>query len=144
MGAQRPFKKLTPGEMAERRKRGLCYNCDEQYVRGHRCPRLFYLEVTDFEEDTGIEDESNPEDPAPIISLHALTGISSEGTMQLQVDIRGYALTALLDTGSTHNFVSLKTADGLRLAYSSNQGFQATVANGDKIHCRHYWYVHSR
>lgn len=56
--------------------------------------------------------------------------------MQLQVDIRGYALTTLLDTSSTHNFVSLKTADGLRLAYSSNQGFQATVANGDKIHCR--------
>jgi predicted aspartyl protease len=56
--------------------------------------------------------------------------------MQLQVDIRGYALTALLDTGSTHNFVSLKTTDRLRLAYSSNQGFQATVANGDKIHCR--------
>jgi hypothetical protein len=88
-GAQRPFKKLTPGEMAERRKQGMCYNCDEQYVRGHRCPRLFYLEVTDFEEDIGIEDESNLEDPAPIISLHALTGIRSEGTMQLQVDIRG-------------------------------------------------------
>jgi hypothetical protein len=75
--------------MAERRKQGMCYNCDEQYVRGHRCPRLFYLEVTDFEEDIGIEDESNLEDPAPIISLHSLTGIRSEGTMQLQVDIRG-------------------------------------------------------
>jgi hypothetical protein len=43
--------------------------------------------------------------------------------MQLQVNIWGYTLTALLDTGSTHNFVSLKTTNGLRLSYSSNQGF---------------------
>jgi hypothetical protein len=28
----RPFKRLTPTEMAERRKQGLCYNCDELYV----------------------------------------------------------------------------------------------------------------
>lgn len=27
----------------ERRRQGLCYNCDEQYVRGHCCSRLFYL-----------------------------------------------------------------------------------------------------
>jgi predicted aspartyl protease len=92
---------------------------------------MFYLEVTNFEEDIGTKDESTLENPAPIISLHALTGIRSEGTMQLQVAIRGYALTTLLDTGSTHNFVSLKTTDGMRLTYSSNQGFQATVANGE-------------
>lgn len=34
--------------MAERRRQGLCYNYDEQYVRGHRCPHLFYLEAEDF------------------------------------------------------------------------------------------------
>jgi hypothetical protein len=36
--------------MAERRRQGLCYNCDEPYVRGHKCPRLFYLDVTDFDD----------------------------------------------------------------------------------------------
>ena len=34
--------------MADRRKLGLCYNCDEQYVRGHQCQHLFYLEVPDY------------------------------------------------------------------------------------------------
>jgi hypothetical protein len=29
--------------MPERRRQGLCYNCDEQFVRGHKCPRLFCL-----------------------------------------------------------------------------------------------------
>lgn len=42
------FKRLTPAEMADRRKLGLCYNCDEPYVRGHKCPHLFYLEVSDY------------------------------------------------------------------------------------------------
>ena len=129
---QRPFKKLTPAEMAKRRRQGLCYNCDEQYVRGHRCPRLFYLEVTDFE---GEAMETDLEEPEPVISLHALTGIQSEGTMQLEVSIRGHALTALLDTGSTHNFINLGTASTLKLEYNPSQGLHATVANGDKVSC---------
>jgi hypothetical protein len=129
---QRPFKKLTPGEMAERRKLGLYYNCDEQYVRGHRCPRLFYLEVADFEEDTAIEEVA--EEPEPVISLHALTGIRSEDTMQIQVKMKDRLLTALLDTGSTHNFVNLNTALSLQLEVCSSRG-RVAVANGDKIDC---------
>jgi hypothetical protein len=46
----RPFRRLSPTEMVERRRLGLCYNCDEQYVRGHKCPHFFYLEVTDFDD----------------------------------------------------------------------------------------------
>ncbi|CAA0825197.1 Unknown protein, partial [Striga hermonthica] len=30
-------KLLTSSEMAARRERGLCYNCDEKFVPGHRC-----------------------------------------------------------------------------------------------------------
>jgi len=52
----RPFKRLTPAEMSERRRQGRCYNCDEQYVRGHKCPRLFYLEVADFDEEAPADD----------------------------------------------------------------------------------------
>ena len=42
-----PFKHLSPEDMALRRKQGLCYNCDEPYVRGHKCARLFFLEAPD-------------------------------------------------------------------------------------------------
>ena len=45
--------------MAERRRKGLCFNCDEQYVRGHKCQRLFYLEVTDDDDDdTDLPEET--------------------------------------------------------------------------------------
>mgnify|MGYP006961252042 CR=1 FL=1 len=51
--AARPFRRLTLAEQLERRRQGLCFNCDEPYVPGHVCPRLFYLEVADYiEEDT--------------------------------------------------------------------------------------------
>ena len=39
-----PFRHLTPAEQLERRRQGLCYNCDEPYVPGHVCQWLFYLE----------------------------------------------------------------------------------------------------
>lgn len=47
----RQLRRLSPAEMAERRRQGLCYNCDEPYVRGHKWQRLFFLEMTDFVDD---------------------------------------------------------------------------------------------
>jgi hypothetical protein len=31
------FRRLSPAEQQERRSKGLCFNCDEPYVRGHVC-----------------------------------------------------------------------------------------------------------
>lgn len=33
--------------MAERRAKGLWYKCDDSYNQGHRCKRLFWIEVPD-------------------------------------------------------------------------------------------------
>jgi hypothetical protein len=54
--AMHPFRRLTPAEQVERRRLGLCFNCDETYGPGHVYPRLFYLEtVDDTEADTPPE-----------------------------------------------------------------------------------------
>jgi hypothetical protein len=45
------FCRFTPVEMLERCRQGLCYNCDEPYVCGHKCQRLFYLEMADYLDD---------------------------------------------------------------------------------------------
>nr|XP_051213081.1 uncharacterized protein LOC127331041 [Lolium perenne] len=95
--ATRTFRRLTPAEQLERRRLGLCFNCDEPYAPGHICPRLFYLEtVDDFEADTLAEPPAPPEPatttaPATafVVSLHALAGIRHERTMLLPVTIRG-------------------------------------------------------
>ena len=81
-----PRLRLTPAEMSERRKMGLCYNCDEPYVQGHKCARLFYLEVSDYlvEEPSDSDDEEQPaadDTASPKISLAAIAGICTEDTM---------------------------------------------------------------
>lgn len=37
-------KRLSPTELQARRDRGLCFNCDERFMPGHRCKKLFLLE----------------------------------------------------------------------------------------------------
>uniref|UniRef100_A0A452Y8N6 Uncharacterized protein n=1 Tax=Aegilops tauschii subsp. strangulata TaxID=200361 RepID=A0A452Y8N6_AEGTS len=103
--APRATRRLMPTEMAGRRRQGLCYNCVEQYVPGHRCACLFSIELDDF----APEDAPLEEDPeSPHISLHAITGLWSMrviDTIQLLVVIGTHTFTALLDTGSTHSFI---------------------------------------
>ena len=79
--------------MQERRRQGLCYNCDEQYVRGHVCPRLFYLESADYvEEDEApaadddaapaeLDDDAAANAHALVVSVHALAGIWTYHTL---------------------------------------------------------------
>lgn len=134
----KPFKRLMPAEMAERRKLGLCYNCDKQYVRGHKCPRLFYLEVTDFVDDAApelLDASSSLDDDTPLISLNAITEIRTEDTMQVYVSIGNHQFKALLDSGSTHNFVSASTVAKVGLQFGKSTGSTVVVANGDRVPC---------
>jgi hypothetical protein len=84
----------------ERRRQGLCYNCDEPFVRGHQCKRLFYLESSDYIDDEGGpdagvavgEEEAVPVDAlanALVVSLHAVAGIPTENTMVVSTTIQG-------------------------------------------------------
>ena len=43
--------KLTISEMEEMRLKGLCFNCDEPFARGHQCKKLFFIEFIDDEEE---------------------------------------------------------------------------------------------
>ncbi|KAK1616269.1 hypothetical protein QYE76_021786 [Lolium multiflorum] len=143
--ATRTFRRLTPAEQLERRRLGLCFNCDDPYTPGHVCPRLFYLETIDVEEGdppTGpvaaAPETAGPTDAAAtafVVSLHALAGIRHERTMLLPVTIQGEPLVALLDTGSTHNFLPAATMRRLALQPTGRDTLRVTMANGDRLHC---------
>jgi hypothetical protein len=84
-----PVQKISPLQMEERRKKGLCYNCDSKWNPGHRCvaPKLFLLEHVEVGENEFFADSpaSVPVDPMSDliefsdgdivleISLHAVT-----------------------------------------------------------------------
>ena len=43
---------LTPQQLEEKRAKGLCYNCDSKYTKGHKCAekKLFYIDCEEEEE----------------------------------------------------------------------------------------------
>ncbi|XP_066320654.1 uncharacterized protein [Miscanthus floridulus] len=146
--AARPFRRLTPAEMAERHRQGLCFNCDEPYVRGHVCQRLFYVECDDFIDDIAADDAAvaavHLEEPAApelaganafVVSLHAVAGIRPANSMLVPVTIKGERFLALLDTGSTHNFLQGAAMRRLGLSPSGGEDLRVTVANGDRLAC---------
>ena len=105
----RPIKRLSTADQEERRRLGLCYNCDEKFVRGHNrvCKRLFLLDAA-VEDEEDLMKSSEPtaaEEESPIFSLHAIAGVCFTDTMQLGIDLGGTSLIGLLDSGSTHNFI---------------------------------------
>jgi hypothetical protein len=77
-----------------------------------------------------LEDTTETEDP--LISLNAITGLASADTMQLAVSVGDQLLGALVDSGSTHSFISVVAASRLHLdplplwltARSARQGAQ--------------------
>nr|XP_051190735.1 uncharacterized protein LOC127304062 [Lolium perenne] len=133
----RPFKRLTAAEQIERRRQGLCFNCDEKYAPGHTCARLFYLETVDDADvealtaelaaatvtEAGVTTYAPVDASAFVVSLHAMAGIKTAKTMLLPVTIKGERLTALVDTGSTHNFLSNTAMRRLALQPAGSENY---------------------
>jgi hypothetical protein len=89
-------------------------------MNGHKqvCKQLFCIEV--------IEDDDTSADTIdmPVFSIHVLTGIHPRvgHTMQLYIIINDAWITALLDSGSTHNFVDLNTTECIDIKFGGRVG----------------------
>ncbi|WVZ93159.1 hypothetical protein U9M48_039163 [Paspalum notatum var. saurae] len=131
------FKHMSPTKMEERRRQGLCFNCDVPFVRGHHCQRLFYLEVEDSDDNVNAtETPADTDIDALVISLLAMTRLRMARTMHVPVTLNSRRLVALLDTDSTHNFLNSSIAEELRLLFSTCPGLHVSVANSDQVPCR--------
>lgn len=130
----RPVKRLSQAEQDERRRLGLCYNCDEKYTRGHNrvCKRLFYINGAEIDDDNGAGDETAAD--APVFSLHAVAGVPTCKTVQLKVDLGAASFVALIDTGLTHSFIGETAALCTGWPIQPRPRLTATVANG-KVSC---------
>lgn len=141
-----PIKGLTNEQIAEKRRKRLCFSCDEPYNPGHKCktPHLFMLlpseeEVEECEEevcgelghkdlmDEGVTHEAH-------ITLHALSEHSKNNTIRILGMANGKFLKILIDSGSTHNFMDPKSANRLRATMQSTKPITVYVADGFKVH----------
>jgi hypothetical protein len=120
--------------MADRRRQGLCFNCNEKYSRGHNrfCRRIFFVDGVEIED---ADDAAQGETEAPCFSLHALAGVPVADTMHVLVSLGTASLVALLDSGSTHNFISEAAAQRTGLPLQQRPRLTAMVANGERVTC---------
>jgi hypothetical protein len=69
----------------------------------------------------------------PLISLNAITGLAVIDTMQLDVCMADQSLQALIDSGSTHSFISIAVVSRLHLDILPRLDLSVEVANGDRV-----------
>lgn len=109
-----PLKFLSLEELASRRERGLCFNCDKRFHHECKCASRVFLLIAD-EEEVILEDPvemDQPPDPPDInnlvsaqISLHSLLGHLAPETLRLLGHVANHQVVILVDGGSTHNFI---------------------------------------
>ncbi|WVZ16528.1 hypothetical protein V8G54_009510 [Vigna mungo] len=144
------YRQLIEAEMADRREKGLCFNCDQKYSRSHRCPARFFLFIS--EEDDPVSgslpdppfSDRDPEldtspvdllDPPAQISLHALSGTGAPETLRVTGHIAHHPIRVLVDGGSTHNFIQKEVATRLGLAQSPTAPLKVLFGSGEELAC---------
>ncbi|XP_058775850.1 uncharacterized protein LOC131650137 [Vicia villosa] len=143
--AHLPIKKLSQTQIQERRAQGLCFNCDEKFIPGHKCSTGRFLILLSDEEvfdHTQLADEEKEDDPQTEsadtyfqLSTHALTGQFSPQTLKFKGLIGGLTVMVLVDTGSTHNILQPRIAHHLNLPTTPIPQFSVMVGNGSHLQC---------
>jgi excinuclease UvrABC ATPase subunit len=137
--------RLTPQQLEERKEKGLCFNCDSKYSKGHKCgeKKLFYIDCEEEEEqeqeqepfqDENVEAISSKE-LTPTISCNALAGISTPQTLKIEGYIKNKKVIVLIGSGSTHNFIHYKLAKDLNCFLYPSPKFQVMIVDGGTINC---------
>ncbi|XP_035551124.1 uncharacterized protein LOC118349695 [Juglans regia] len=147
MGGAKP---ISSEQMNEKRRKGLCFNCDEKWNPLHTCktPRIYLLEVNEEvceeeEELPVVEIEQKPAQETPAtptsskeeleISLAAIAGTPTMRTMRLLGSLCGEQMVILVDSGSSHNFIDSALAAKLQLPIDYSANLKVRVANGQGL-----------
>jgi hypothetical protein len=129
--------RLSPEEVTAKRASGECYHCFEkniQPITSVLLAEFFYWNwMENIQPITSVPITTDTLAKELGISLHALTGIDIADTLKLKVSINGVALIALVDSGSTHTFISDAIVPRLGLHVTPTVGLPIKVANGEKV-----------
>ena len=120
--------KITTKELTEIKKKGLCFHYNERYKLGH-CKAKWEDEDGDVE----MEIEDVNEETTPAISLHAMSRGQGPKTMRIWGALMGKSVVVLIDTRSTHNFISSRAAQQVNLHPNSYGKLEVMVAFGEKL-----------
>jgi hypothetical protein len=144
------FRQLSSAEIAERREKGLCFNCDERFSRNHRCKARFLLLIANTDTEGVLEEEPeltedslmalfNSSDGATgeaqlaQLSYHAMSGVQTAQTIRVLGSVAQHSVHVLVDGGSTLNFIQTHVARTLGLDHTPSPTLKVIVGNGDEL-----------
>jgi len=87
-------------------------------------------------DDEAVEEESTEAEGKPEITLYALEGVDTTSTIRVRATIHRNRLIALINSGSTHNFIGEKAVRGMNLKATTTKPFTVRVVNGMPLVCR--------
>lgn len=157
-GPTRPFhttnkpvptiKRISPTEMEKQREQGLCYNCDETYTPGHKCarPQLFFMVADEELEETEVKEHETQiervtesltsfDNDILGVSVHVVNETRGIHTLKVEGMLKGKKIQMLIDTGSTHNFISQSIVKTQRIATRTCPTLKVQLADGSAFEC---------
>ncbi|KAD4385333.1 hypothetical protein E3N88_25501 [Mikania micrantha] len=133
---ERGVRSLSRTEWEERRKKGLCFRCGQQFGPTHKCPegKLRILLLGDDEIDSSegahwlLEADGTGEPPDSTLtgtclaleSAGLLVDTGGAKTLRFEGELQGISVSMMVDSGATHNFVSQRLVLALGLPVCSN------------------------
>nr|GEU90935.1 hypothetical protein [Tanacetum cinerariifolium] len=133
-----PIKWILPVERQERLSKGLCFNRDNKWVRGHKYRSKFLLLMAD---DVDGADQETPKaydealESGDISILNSLVGHGSPHSLQLWGVIDTGHVHVLIDNGSTHNFVQPDVVEQMQLHVATTKPFKVYIDSGETLLC---------
>lgn len=67
------------------------------------------------------------------ISLHAMQGTTGFQTMRIWGEVGNFKVIMLIDSGSTHNFISTGVAKAMKLSFCQRYQIGVIIANGERV-----------
>jgi len=127
--------------MDERKAKGLCFWCDENFVPGYKCKnrKLYSLCIIEDEEENSEEEETietmNVEVLTPHLSLHVLQGTIGCHTIKVWGKLEKCFIFILIDSGSTHNFLNANLANKQNYLLTPIKPMLVEVVNSGTMSC---------
>lgn len=124
-----------------RRARGLCFKCGERWGQGHQCAAMVQLHVVEElwellqAEEQDRQGHQTDEEQVMCISKMATTGETTPRTVRLLGMLDGIEVLILVDSGSSHSFISEAVATRMKDRIQPIPSIAVKIANGGILQC---------
>jgi len=129
--------------MKYRKAMGLCFKCGAKWGPQHTCVASVPLHMVEevwqllSDQEPVLVSSSESDDELMALSEHALKGISAPHTLKLAASIHNFKSIVLVDSGSSHNFISEHLASQLSPWTPLPHSMTVRVVDGAALRCSH-------